>query len=82
MLILELLLSSFQLLDNNSISRITERNTITRYTAFYPAKPSWGRKPNKNFLNIDFQYNAKIKDKTPRITKTEHAPLSPSFGQL
>jgi len=25
----------------------------------YPRKPSWGRKPNKNFLNIDSQWNAK-----------------------
>jgi hypothetical protein len=33
--------------------RIIERNTITRYTTFYLGKPSWGRKPRKNFLNID-----------------------------
>jgi hypothetical protein len=43
-------ISSNYTLDNNSISRITERNKITRYTTFYPGKPSWGRKPSKNFL--------------------------------
>jgi hypothetical protein len=36
---------------NNSIKRITERNTITRYTTFYPGKPLRGTKPNKNFLD-------------------------------
>jgi hypothetical protein len=30
----------------------------------YSGKPSWGRKPSKKFLNIDCQYNAKIKYQT------------------
>jgi hypothetical protein len=49
---------------DNRKNGITERNTIIRYITFYLDKPSWGRKPNKNFLNIDFQYNSKIKTKT------------------
>jgi hypothetical protein len=49
---------------NNNIKRITERNTITRNTKFYPGKPSWGRKPRKNSSIIDYQYNAKTKTKT------------------
>jgi hypothetical protein len=51
------------LFKDNSINRITERNTITRYTTFYLGKPSRGRKPNKNYLNIDCQYKAKTKTK-------------------
>jgi hypothetical protein len=51
----------------NSIKRITERNTITRYATFYPGKLSWGRKPNKTSSIIDCQYNAKTKTKAPKI---------------
>jgi hypothetical protein len=55
--------------------RITERNTITRYTTFYPGKPSWGRKPNKKFLNID---GPKIKQKILLyfFTSNSSAPLN------
>jgi hypothetical protein len=38
------------LLDNNSISRITERNTITRYTAFILGNPHGGENPTKTSL--------------------------------
>jgi hypothetical protein len=51
---------------NNNIKRIIERNTITRYTTFYPGKPSWGRKPIKTSSIIDFQDNAKTNTKTPK----------------
>jgi hypothetical protein len=54
---------------NNNIKRITERNTITRYTKFYPGKPSWGRNPLKTSSIIYFQYNSKTKTKTPRINQ-------------
>ena len=56
---------------NNSIKRITKRNTITRYTAFYPRKPSWGRNPAKTYSIIDCQYNAKTKTKTPKIDQDQ-----------
>jgi len=54
---------------NNNIKRTTERNTIIRYVAFYPGKPSWGRKPQKKSSIIDSQYNAKTKTKTPKINQ-------------
>jgi hypothetical protein len=52
---------------NNSIKRITERNTITRYTAFILRNPHGGENPTKTSSIIDCQYNAKTKTKTPRI---------------
>jgi hypothetical protein len=54
---------------NNSIKRITERNTITRYAPFYLGKPSWGKNPAKPSAIIDCQYNAKTKTKTPKINQ-------------
>jgi hypothetical protein len=56
---------------NNGIKRITERNTITMYTTFYPGKPSWGRKPKKTLSIIDCQYNANIKKKTPKTNQDQ-----------
>jgi hypothetical protein len=51
MLILEQLLSFFsKLLDNNSIDRITEKNTITRYTTFILGNPHGGENPTKTSL--------------------------------
>jgi hypothetical protein len=40
----------FNLLDNNSIGRITERNTITRYTTFILGNPHGGENPAKTSL--------------------------------
>ena len=40
----------FNLLDNNSIGRITERNTITRYTTFIMGNPHGGENPTKTSL--------------------------------
>ena len=40
----------FNLLDNNSIGRITERNTITRYKAFILVNPHGGENPAKSSL--------------------------------
>jgi hypothetical protein len=40
----------FNLLDNNSICRITERNTITRYTTFILGNPHGGENPTKTSL--------------------------------
>jgi hypothetical protein len=49
----------------------------------YPGKPSWGIKPNKNFLNIDSQYNAKtINQNTREYPTMRNAPLSSFFQQL
>jgi hypothetical protein len=64
---------------NNGIKRIIERNTITRYTTFYPRKPSWGRKPKKTSSIIDFQYNAKIKTKTPKTNQDQACTSPPSL---
>jgi hypothetical protein len=66
MLNLELLYVLFNLLDYNSISRIIQKIHNHKVHNIYPGKPSWGRKPIKNFLNIDCQYNAKIKDQTQK----------------
>jgi hypothetical protein len=54
---------------------IIERNTITRYTTFYPGKTSWGRKPSKNFINID---RPKIKQNILfySFTRKSSAPLN------
>jgi hypothetical protein len=38
------------LLDNNSICRITERNTITRYTTFILGNPQGEENPIKTSL--------------------------------
>ena len=38
------------LLDNKSISKITERNTITRYTTFILGNPHRGENPAKTSL--------------------------------
>jgi hypothetical protein len=40
----------FNLLDNNSIGRITERNTITIYTKFILGNPHGGENPTKDSL--------------------------------
>jgi hypothetical protein len=40
----------FNLLDNHSIDRITERNTITRYTTFILGNPHGGENPAKTSL--------------------------------
>jgi hypothetical protein len=58
-----------------TIYKITEKCTITRHI-IYPGKPSWGRKPSKNFLNIDSQYNAK------RINQTIQKVLSQVCASL
>ena len=51
--------------------------------SIYPGKPSWGRKPNKNFLNIDSQYNANtINQNTREYPTLSNAPLSSFFRQL
>ena len=52
------------------------------YTTFYLKKPSWGRKPNKNILNIDFQYNAKIKDQTTKNIQDQACASLSFFLQL
>ena len=51
---------------NNNIKRITERNTITRYTTFNLGNPHGGENPTKTSSIIYFQYNAKTKTKTPK----------------
>jgi hypothetical protein len=40
----------FNLLDNNSIGRITERNIITRYTSFILGNTHGGENPAKTSL--------------------------------
>jgi hypothetical protein len=40
----------FNLLDNNSIGRITERNKITEYTTFILGNPHGGENPAKTSL--------------------------------
>jgi hypothetical protein len=40
----------FNLLDNNNIGRITERNTITRYTTFIMGNTHGGENPTKTSL--------------------------------
>jgi hypothetical protein len=59
-----LLLGYFNLLDNNSKDRITERNTITRVHKHLSWETLKGKKTQQNFLNIDSQYNAKIMNQT------------------
>jgi hypothetical protein len=42
-----------------------------------------GRKPSKNFLNIDNQYNAKtVNQNTREYATLSNAPLSSFFSQL
>jgi hypothetical protein len=51
MLNLEYVINFFSiLLDNNRISRITERNTITRYTTFILGNAHGGENPAKTSL--------------------------------
>jgi hypothetical protein len=54
----------------------------TRYTPFI-LETLMGRKPNKNFLNIGSQYNAKtINQNNREYTTLSNAPLSSFFSQL